>query len=476
MPLPNTTAILALILLLSGCTPEPKQADVSIENVHVIDAAHGLRVEQRVVVEGGRILAIAPMAEPAPAAKRTYDAGGRYLIPGLWDMHVHFLYDESLTEEMPGLFLRHGITSVRDTGGELDRLAALRARLRADPDPEPRIFISGPLLDGEFVVYDGNDPGRPKLGTGVPDVDAARRSVLALEAGGADFIKIYELVHPEVFEALVGEARARGLPIASHVPLMMTADSAGPMVDSMEHLRNIELACASGWAVLLEARRSRIRGFAEGRGYDLRRELHAEQRLPAIAEYDEARCNTVLDALTSTIQVPTLRLNTLAMSRPFERPDWAPTLARLPENVQQHWLPLVAQISAVAATMDHTFAEWSLFLISRLAARGVPIGAGTDTPIGLAIPGYSLHTELEMLVRAGMTPLEALHAATVQPARFFGMEDELGLIRPGMLADLVLLDANPLDDIENTRRIRRVMSRGEWAFALGEDASAEARP
>ena len=214
----------------------------------------------------------------------------------------------------------------------------------------------------------------------------------------------------------------------------------------------------------------------EGRGYDLRRELHAEQRLPAIADHDEARCNTVLDALTSTIQVPTLRLNTLAMSRPFERPDWAPALAKLPEDVQQRWLPFAAQISAAAAEMDHTFAKWSLFLISRLEDRGVPIGAGTDTPIGLAIPGYSLHTELELLVRAGMTPLEALHAATVQPARFFGMEDELGLIRPGMLADLVLLDANPLDDIENTRRIRRVMSRGEWAFASGEDARAVGVP
>ncbi|MCP5058851.1 MAG: amidohydrolase family protein [bacterium] len=469
MPRPRTTTILALIVLLWGCVTEPKQADVSIENVHVIDAAHELRPDQRVVVNGGRILSVAPMAEPAPAAKRTYDAGGRYLIPGLWDMHVHFLYDESLTEKMPALFLKHGITSVRDTGGELDRLAALRARLREDPDPEPRIFISGPLLDGKFVVYDGSDPGRPKLGTGVPDIDAARRSVLALEAGGADFIKIYELVHPDVFEALASEARAQGLPIASHVPLMMTADTAGPMVDSMEHLRNIELACASNWASLLEVRQSRIRSFVEGRGYDLRRELHAEQRLPAIADHDEARCNTVLDALTSTTQVPTLRLNTLAMIRPFERLDWAPALAELPEDVQQRWLPFTAQVSAAAATMDHTFAKWSLSLISRLEDRGVPIGAGTDTPIGLAIPGYSLHTELELLVRSGMTPLEALHAATVQPARFFGMEDELGLIRPGMLADLVLLDANPLDDIENTRRIRRVMSRGEWAFGSVEE-------
>jgi imidazolonepropionase-like amidohydrolase len=417
------------------------------------------------------------MTDPAPAARRREDAGGRYLIPGLWDMHVHFLYDESLTEPMPRLFLRYGVTSVRDTGGDLERLAALRARLRQDPAPEPRIFISGPLLDGEFVVYDGKDPGRPKLGIAVPDVEAARRSVAALKAGGADFIKIYELIHPDVFEALVAEARAQGLPIAAHVPLMMTADSAGPQVDSMEHLRNIELACAGGWASLLEARRSRIRGFAKGRGYDLRLQLHAEQRRPAIDDYDEARCNAVLDALTSTVQVPTLRLNTLATTRPFERPDWARALAALPEEVQQRWRALLGRSpNAAAAKGLHSFAEWSLFLVDRLRDRGVPIGAGTDTPIGLGIPGYSLHTELELLVRSGLTPLEALHAATVQPARFFGLEGELGLIQPGMLADLALLEANPLDDITNTRRIRRVPSGGRWAFTADDHALPGSKP
>jgi imidazolonepropionase-like amidohydrolase len=470
----RAAATFALFALLWGCGPEPKPkpADLIIENVHVIDAAHALRVDQRVAVRGERILSVTPMAEPAPAAGRRYDAGGRYLIPGLWDMHVHFLYDESLTEPMPSLFLRHGITSVRDTGGDLERLAALRARLRQDPGPEPRIFISGPLLDGEFVVYDGEDPGRPKLGSAVPDVKAARRSVAALEAGGADFVKIYELVHPEVFEALVAEARARGLPIAAHVPLMMTADVAGPQVDSMEHLRNIELACAGGWASLLDSRQSRIPGFTEGRGYDLRRQLHAEQRPQAIAEYDEARCNAVLDALTSTVQVPTLRLNTLVTTRPFERLDWAPALAALPEDVQLRWRALLGRSRQAAAAKGlRAFAEWSLFLVGRLRDRGVPIGAGTDTPIGLGIPGYSLHSELELLVQAGLTPLEALHAATVQPARFFGLEGELGLIQPGMLADLVLLEGNPLDDIENTRQIHRVMSRGQWAFTADDDTS-----
>ena len=107
-------------------------------------------------------------------------------------------------------------------------------------------------------------------------------------------------------------------------------------------------------------------------------------------------------------------------------------------------------------------AKWSQFLTSKLKARGVPIGAGTDTPISLAIPGYALHTELELLVEGGLTPLEEVHAATVQPARFFGLDDEMGQVQAGMRADLLLLDGNPAEDIRNTRRIAGVMTRGEW--------------
>jgi imidazolonepropionase-like amidohydrolase len=453
---------LALGLFLSGCAEPPALEGLAIENVTVVDGVDGIRENQRVVVTGDRIVAVAPMANPPLATARTIDGSGRFLIPGLWDMHVHFLYDEALTEVMAALFLDYGITSVRDTGGNIERLTALREQLRRASNPAPRVFVSGPLLDGRAVVYDGADPGQPPLGTSVPDVETARQKVRALHEAGADFIKIYELVDPDVFAALAAQARELGLPIASHVPLMTTADSAGPLADSMEHLRNIELACAADWQALLEIRRNRVASFVEGRGFDLRRELHTLQRLPAIADYSETRCNHVLDTLTGTIQVPTLRLNTLGMTRPFERADWPAALARLPVPVQGIWQARAEQISASAPVADHTFADWSTFLVSRLVARGVPVGAGTDTPIGLAIPGYSLHTELELLVQSGLSPLMALHAATVMPARFFGLEAEMGRIQPGMLADLVLLDGNPLENIANTRKISRVMINGEW--------------
>jgi len=460
MPNRFTYFSLFFVITLGGCA-EPPQQGVAIENVTVIDPISGPASAQRVVVSGDRIVSVGPMDDPAPTVTETLDGSGRYLIPGLWDMHVHFLYEPLLTDRMADLFLDYGITSVRDTGGDLAQMVALRARMAEDPAPEPHLYFAGPLLDGRFVVYDGGDPGRPKLGTGIPDEATARATVRELKAAGADFIKIYELVDPDVYRVLADEARKLGLPIASHVPLLMTADQAGPMADSMEHLRNLELACAANWEALLATRQQVFREFVEGRGFDLRSSLHSLQRVPAIKAYDAARCDTVLDALTHTIQVPTLRLNTVATALPFEDPDWPRALSELPAEVQKSWQAQADAYRDAAPMADPTFSDWSRFLVGRLKAHGVPIGAGTDTPIGIGIPGWSLHTELEQLVGAGLTPLEALYAATVQPTVFLHLEDS-GRVEPGMRADLVLLDADPLADIRNTRRIKRVMLNGRW--------------
>ncbi len=450
----------AAVALYAACAPAP--TGLAIENVTVIDPVAGAIADQRVVVRDGQIVSVANQSEVAEPVAETLDGTGRFLIPGLWDMHVHFLYELALTDAMAGLFLDYGITSVRDTGGDLAEMQRMTQAMAADPAPEPNIYYSGPLLDGRFVVYDGGDPGRPKLGTGIPDAETARAYVAELKSAGASLIKIYELVSPEVFEVLAAEARAAGMPIASHVPLMMTADAAGPLADSMEHLRNIELACASNWADLLSERQRIITEFVEGRGYDLRRSLHSLQRVPAIEAYDEARCDEVLGTLTETIQVPTLRLNTVAIELPFKHPDWPRALAELPTEVTDAWQTQAADMAANAQLADPTFSRWSQFLITRLKANGVPIGAGTDTPIGIGIPGWSLHTELEQLVDAGLTPQEALYAATVQAARFLNLEEEVGQITPGMRADLVLLTADPLEDISNTRKIGRVMLDGTW--------------
>ena len=452
----------ATLTLLAACSNNPGPAadafDVMIENVNVVDATSGLRENQRVLIAGDRIVRVEPVTSPAPAAASVVDGTGLYATPGLWDMHVHFIYDLELTEAMPDLFLDYGITSVRDTGGDMAQLAALRARLEEGETPIPDIFISGPLLDGELVVYDGGDPGRPPLGTQVASLSQTAQRVAELDRMGADFIKIYELVSPAVFLDLVAEARARNLPIAAHVPLSMTADTAGPRVDSMEHLRNVELACARDWEARLQARRQRLDEFV-GRGYDLRAELHSTHRVPSILAYDETRCADVLQTLTGTIQVPTLRLNTMSVARPFERTAWQKGVMKLPRSVRDRWL---AATSSMPPATDTTFADWSLTLTGLMNDAGVPVGAGTDTPIGFGIPGESLHNELAMLVDSGLSATEAFRAATVIPARFFGLDDQMGQVAPGFEADLLLLGANPLENISATRQIRRVMSDGAW--------------
>ncbi len=282
-----------------------------------------------------------------------------------------------------------------------------------------------------------------------------------LKEQGVDFIKIYEMVSPEVFEAMVETANELGLPIDSHVPLSMRASTAGPRVDSIEHLRNIEMDCASDTPTLHEERLARLKNPDGLSGAELRSSLHSLQRLPAIRNYDEDRCDETLKALTGTMQVPTLRLNSMSLAPPYLRNDWQDALARLPAAAGEDWRTSTAERAAnPPAEPDTTFADWSLFLTGRAHEHGVPIGAGTDTPIGLAIPGYSLHSELEMLVRAGLSPLEAIEAATVRPAEYFSLQDEMGTIDVGKKADMVLLDANPLDDIGNAKKnLRRHFER-----------------
>jgi len=423
----------------------------------VIDAVSGARAGQTVLVRGDTIVSVGPAGSTVDA-RQVVDGTGRYLIPGLWDMHVHVTYDSVFTEAMPGLFLRWGVTSIRDTGGLIERVGAVAEAWRADGAVAPRIAFAGPLLDGEKVVYDGD--GRPEIGTGHATPDAARARVAELAAAGVDFIKIYEMVSPEVFDALVAAGEAHGLPIAAHVPLSMRARFVAPRVGTMEHLRNVELDCASEPEVLLAARQRELTRDPAEAGGDLRTRLQGLQRLAAVRAYDRVECDRVLTTMTSTIQVPTLRLNSFALRPAFVDDQWFDAVEAAPAAIAESWGEAGRAWRTNPTQADTTFAAWSLRLVGDMHARGIPIGAGTDTPINFSLPGYALHTELELLVRAGLTPLDAIRAATVRPAEFLGLESQMGRVEPGMRADLVLLTADPLTDITNTRRIEAVVSRG----------------
>ncbi len=449
---------LIFIASLLGCA-KPEPTGTAITNVTVIDAVNGVRENQTVVFDGDQITGVDAANTEAQFAE-TIDGSGKFLIPGLWDAHVHLTYDDRFTDVMPALFLSYGITSVRDTGGLMHKMLPVVKKMRADGAVAPRVFFAGPLLDGNFVVYDGIS--RPEIGVRNAMPADARQTIRDMKEQGVDFIKIYEMVRPDTFEAMVETARGLGLPIDSHVPLSMRAGTAGPPVDSIEHLRNIELDCAGNAPELHETRLELLKNPDELSGYELRSSLHSLQRLPAIANYDEERCDEVLESLTSTLQVPTLRLGALNLDPPFLKEDWQDALSRIPPEVREEWLNEAADMADNPVEEFTSFGEWAVFLVERMHAHGVPIGAGTDTPIFIAVPGFSLHSELEYLVRAGLSPLEAIRSATVRPAEFFSLEEQMGTIDVGKKADLVLLDANPLENISNTRRIAAVVTKGNY--------------
>ena len=240
----------------------------------------------------------------------------------------------------------------------------------------------------------------------------------------------------------------------------MRARDVASQVQSLEHLRNYEMDCVSDPEVWLAARQAELANVDDEPGNVLRTRLHSLQRLTAIANEDSEVCAETTEALKATITVPTLRMNSMDLNEPFMRPDFEEALELIPAAIAQDWRDAEAKLAASADPVDTTFAEWSLRRTGELHAASVPIAAGTDTPIGWSIPGYSLHTELEQYVEVGMTPLEALYSATVHPAAFFGLDGEMGQLAPGYLADAVLLSENPLENIAHTRTVEAVINRG----------------
>jgi len=465
-------------LLLSGCGEQSEQAaeqaapqdqslpaSLAIENVTIIDANQILE-NATVVISGETIAAVgATAAMTLPDTAERIDGTGKYLIPGLWDAHVHLSYYPDLTvDAWYPLLLANGITSVRDTGGLIEKIMPLRDIARAEGATAPRVYVAGPLVDGAQRVYAGLN-GRPNISVGVGSPEEARAEIDRLQAAGVDLIKLYEMNSPEAFAAAAARAEELGLPTTSHVPLSMdAADAAATGVDGMEHLRNLELACAANYGGLLAERRETLAASTDMDGGDLRTQLHSMQREAAIAAQDSDRCQTVIKALgdNRVFQTPTLTVNTIRTERLFSHPRWQETFVYLPTAVQESWSASAARFGTQmqASEAGDAFTNWSYEMVKRLQDSGVPVMAGTDAPIGFLTPGYALHEELRLLTEAGLSAMEVLTAATLHPAQFMGLDDKLGTIEAGKWADLVLLDADPRQDIANARAINTVIKGG----------------
>jgi hypothetical protein len=436
--------VVRLFALLAVCLPV-FCSSINISNVNVVDVETGsVRKGVNVVVSRGYITLVG--ATPKP--KVSVDGTGKYLIPGLWDMHVHLWDQQSLF----GMYVANGVLGVRDMGSNLARTKEWRSTIEAARRIGPRIYTSGSPVDGPG--YDGVKMTVVRAGS----PDAARRAVDAIDSQGGDFVTVLSSLSRDSYTALAQRARVIRAVFAGHVPESVTVSQAlDARQKSMEHLFGIALACSSEEAELREARLLAIdaKDYAalaqiRQRTYDTFSEPKAAELFRRMARFD-------------VWQTPTLTVRKRLALIGIDELTGNPLAAKVPAEIRSTWqdpredLKKATEDQMARFKRDYQFHQR---LVAAMQRNGVGLLAGTDTGEPYVLPGYSLHNELESFVDAGLTPAQALRTATINPARYFGIETRAGSIAPGKRADLVLLDGNPLDDIRNTRKISGVVVRG----------------
>ena len=467
-----------LILTLSGgaslsswsCSDARLQfsTGVAIEDVNVIDVEGGaVREHMTVVVQGRRIVAIEPASRVLLGdSAETVHGAGRFLIPGLWDMHVHAL-DPDFEYLLP-LYVANGVTGIRDMWGDLEVASRVRTAVEAGDRVSPRFVTPGNIVDGA-------DPWWP----GSVEADNAERGVFvvdSLAAASASFIKVYSLLTPETYRAILQRAREVGLPAAGHVPFLVSAAGASDLGQaSMEHLFGIMEGCSRFEDSLRKERSIWLAARARGDEDAHNPFFDVEVYRRILDGFDPARCEGLLQRLADngTWQVPTLaisRADPLMHDSTFLSD---PRLGLLTGDELDSWKRTLESVRSEGEEVrkwQWAYYELELEITGMMADMGVPILPGTDCPGPFLFPGFSLHDELEILVEAGLSEAQTLRAATYEPAVYFGATDSLGTVENGKLADLVLLEGNPLDAISNTRRIAAVVADGRLFTREGLDS------
>ena len=452
------------LALLIGFQLLSLEAGIVIENITLIDAKNGTRTNQTVSIENGVIQSIGS-AKLDMEDSQIIDGEGKYLIPGLWDAHVHLTFIPEIDHETHfKLYLKNGVTSIRDTGAILSKLQPSLNFIEENPNTTPRLFYAGPLIDGADRVYKGMEPGFPNLSIGIDETSNIPEVVDGLVKEGVTFLKSYEMLTRETYLELLKVAGQNGLRVTGHVPLSIDLEEAIEAgLGGMQHVRNMDLACAKDADNLLDDRQVSLENEASIAGSALRTHIHSSQRYYAIDNTDDERCLRIIMKLSEygVFQTPTLTINTFDSRRFYADPKWRETYQELPEAAENNWMQGSLKLANIDVTENaKKFDDWSLSLVNKMHQEGVKIIAGTDTPIGYLTPGYSLHKELELLSEAGLSNMDVLRSATITPAEFFGMENQMGTIEVGKLADLVILDKNPLTSISNTQSIHSVIVKG----------------
>jgi hypothetical protein len=408
----NTPA--APVVAAQGSAFAQPEDSIAITNVTVVDVVSGARkTAMTVLTKAGGIAAIGRGIAVPPGAARV-DGTGKFLLPGLWDMHSHH---QATGAEALDLFLATGVVGTRDMGADVDFILPLRNRINRGELLGPEIFAAGPILD--------NRPANWPYRRHVTNAQEARAAVRDLKERGVDFIKVHDGTPREAFFAIADEAPRLGLSFAGHVPATVTVEEAADAgIRSIEHLANFRVFndCSA---------------------------TEPHNAIPCQVRYDKLAAKGVW-------QTPTMgffqAIPDLFSGAPLPHAEYASDslLELTRKNVTE------SKLDDRALTSFRSNAKRSLTAVGALLARGSGFLAGCD---GL-VPGFCLHDELAWMTAAGLSPLQAIQTATINPARFLGREKTQGTIEVGKRADLVLLDADPLADIRNTRRISAVLVRG----------------
>jgi hypothetical protein len=465
----NCVRILAFAPLATLAAPVAAQekSPLALTHVSVVNVADGsVKPDMTVLVQGSRIRAVGPTTSVSiPAAAVVVNASGKFLIPGLWDMHVHSA--ARVSWHFP-LLVAYGVTGVRnmhttaDTALELIR--SVKRRLVTGELLGPRFLANGPLVDGDPSVWEG--------AVRVRTAAEGRAVVDSLAARGADFIKVYDNVPRDAYFAIADQARRRGIPLVGHVPFRIRPEEAaraGQRTD--EHASGLSFGCSTR-ADSIRAESVRFAGrapsmpFADAlvAGFRLERALYDTR--------EASRCAATIEAYRQNhvAVVPTLVIARNPNYPELILSDTA-SMRFIPVAVRREWEGLAGPgLGDTLRPLLRPTIPARLENVRQVTAAGVLILAGTDLGNPLLVPGVSLHQELEMLVEAGLTPLEGLRSATLNAAKFLAATDSLGTIESGKLADLVLVEANPLENITNTRKIAAVVLNGRYFDRRALDA------
>ena len=443
-------AMLAMLI----CAPTSRAqfmegAGVSLVFTHVTiaDVASGaLEMDMYVIVTGDRIEQVGTKHHvKIPKDGKIIDATGKFMIPGLWDMHVHSFFDDrgkaGRDVTLP-LFIANGVTGVRDMGSDLEPVLAARKEIEEHRLLGPRMIISGPMLDGPKSTY--------KSAIAIATPEDGRRAVDMLKSRGVDFIKIQSYVPREAYFAIVEECKKQSMTFVGHVPdSIRGSEAVNAGQKSLEHLIGIFEASSTVEDDLLTGPKS------PGRFLDT---------------YDASKEAAIIQLLAKnhTWQCPTLYWERGQWLVDVIDPNKDPDVKYAPVSWRETAWPratksIIKDMDTDPLPVREKFVQHELDMVKKLDQAGVPFLAGTDCPAGVdVIPGFSLHLELERFIAAGFTPLQTLQTATINAAKFLDKVSDFGTVEKGKIADLVVLDANPLEDIRNTQKITAVVANGRY--------------